>query len=268
MLFYNTAYPYPMPTSYAHIICSVFNTLVEAKPSADKLEKFGPNGDVKLCDWEMSIAGSKGRDLGWAIPFPISCMVCHALNGNIEANESIELHINTLIDTYLSRMADAGNTPSELAAILRTGVGWTGWFMFLIFYILGFMTEFLPVESEVSKDRVIDSMGVLGMKLLRVGYDTNYIPESASVDEIRKVFNSLVEEEVTRAQYLFASGTSKRKPRKSSMLRDVNRRLSDTELLYLAAESMKRLSIAEDTLQNTKKVSILEDIENSTELLQ
>jgi len=268
MLFYNTAYPYPMPTSYAHIICSVFNTLVEAKPSADKLEKFGPNGDVKLCDWEMSIAGSKGRDLGWAIPFPISCMFCHALNGNIEANESIELHINTLIDTYLSRMADAGNTPSELAAILRTGVGWTGWFMFLIFYILGFMTEFLPVESEVSKDRVIDSMGVLGMKLLRVGYDTNYIPESASVDEIRKVFNSLVEEEVTRAQYLFASGTSKRKPRKSSMLRDVNRRLSDTELLYLAAESMKRLSIAEDTLQNTKKVSILEDIENSTELLQ
>ena len=143
----------------------------------------------------MSIAGSKGRDLGWAISFPISCMVTHALNGHIESNESIELHIKTLIDTYLSRMADSGNNPSELAAILRTGVGWTGWFMFLIFYMLGFMTEFLPVESKVSKDRVIDSMGVLGMKLLRVGYDTNYISESASVDEIRKVFNFLVEEE-------------------------------------------------------------------------
>ena len=106
------------------------------------------------------------------------------------------------------------------------------------------------------------------MKLLRVGYDTNYIPETAGVDEIRKVFNFLVEEEVTRAQYAFASGTSKRKPRKSSMLRDANRRLSDTELLYLAAESMKRLSMAEDTLQNTKQVSISENIENSTELLQ
>ena len=94
--------------------------------------------------------------------------------------------------------------------------------------MLGFMTEFLPVESEVSKGRVIDSMGVLGMKLLRVGYDTNYIPETAGVDEIRKVFNFLVEEEVTRAQYAFASGTSKRKPRKSSLLRDANRRLSDT----------------------------------------
>ena len=67
---------------------------------------------------------------------------------------------------------------------------------------------------------------------------------------------------------MFASGTSKRKPRKSSMLSDVNRRLSDTELLYLAAESMKRLSMAEDTLQNTKQVSISENIENSTELLQ
>lgn len=39
----------------------------------------------------------------------------------------------------------------------------------------------------------------------------------------------------------------KRKPRKSSMLRSANRRLSDTELLYLAAESMKRLFIAKDT---------------------
>eukprot|EP01083_Nonionella_stella_P234795 826244_1 len=251
-----------------HADAHVFNTLVEAKPSADKLEEFGPNGDVVLCDWEMSIAGSKGRDIGWAIPFPIMCMVSNALNGNIEATESIELHINTLIDTYLSRMADAWNTPSELAAILRTGVGWTGWFMYLIFYGLRAQTEFLPVESEVSRDRVRDSMGVLGMKLLRIGYDTDYIPESASVSDIRKVFDSLIEEEVTRAHYAFASGTSKRKPRKSSMLRATNRRLSDTELLYLAAESLKRLSIAENTLQNTKQVSISEDIEISTELLQ
>jgi len=46
--------------------------------------------------------------------------------------------------------------------------------------------------------------------------------------------------------------------------------LSDTELLYLSAESMKWLSIAEDALQlqKTKQVSISEDIENSTELLQ
>ena len=44
---------------------------------------------------------------------------------------------------------------------------------------------------------------------------------------------------------MFASGTSKRQPRKSSILRASDRRrLSDTQMLYVAAESLKRLSIA------------------------
>ena len=59
-------------------------------------------------------------------------------------------------------------------------------------------------------------------------YDANYIPESVGVTEIRKLFNLLIEEEVMCAQYVFAAGKSKRKPRKSSMLRAANRRLSDT----------------------------------------
>ncbi len=32
----------------------VFNTLVEAKPSIDGLEEFGPHGSCVLCDWEMA----------------------------------------------------------------------------------------------------------------------------------------------------------------------------------------------------------------------
>ena len=34
----------------------VFNILVEAKPSINELEKFGPDGAVVLCDWEMAMA--------------------------------------------------------------------------------------------------------------------------------------------------------------------------------------------------------------------
>ena len=37
-----------------HGDCHVFNTLVEAKP--EKLEEFGPNGNITLCDWEMAMA--------------------------------------------------------------------------------------------------------------------------------------------------------------------------------------------------------------------
>jgi hypothetical protein len=34
----------------------VFNILVEAKPSINELDKFGPDGTVVLCDWEMAMA--------------------------------------------------------------------------------------------------------------------------------------------------------------------------------------------------------------------
>ena len=39
-----------------HSDSHVFNILVEAKPSIEELEDFGPNGTVVLCDWEMAIA--------------------------------------------------------------------------------------------------------------------------------------------------------------------------------------------------------------------
>ena len=43
------------------------------------------------------------------------------------------------------------------------------------------------------------------------------------------------------------------RPRPKQSKRGFVVRLSDTELLYLPAESIKRLSIADDTLQNTKQ---------------
>jgi thiamine kinase-like enzyme len=39
-----------------HSDSHVFNILVEAKPSIEELEDFGPDGTVVLCDWEMAMA--------------------------------------------------------------------------------------------------------------------------------------------------------------------------------------------------------------------
>ena len=39
-----------------HADAHVFNMLVEAKPSVEKLEEFGHNGTLVLCDWEMAMA--------------------------------------------------------------------------------------------------------------------------------------------------------------------------------------------------------------------
>ena len=229
-----------------HSDSHAFNTLVEAKPSIEELEKFGPKGTVVLCDWEMAMAGPLGRDIGLALSFPVGCMIAHTLNGQSEANESIEIFVNGLLDTYLARMAEAGKSEEEIAAILRNIVGWCGWFHYLVFYILKAMVEHFPVESEEKRGQVVDALGILGLKLLRLSYDTDYLAASADVDEVRKVFNSLWEEEVTRAHDVFVAGKYRRRPRKSSIFRSANRRFSDAEMLYLAAESVKRLSISKD----------------------
>jgi len=229
-----------------HSDSHAFNTLVEAKPSIELLEEFGPNGAMVLCDWEMAMAGPKGRDAGLALSFPIGCLIAHALNGQTEANESIEVFINGFIDAYLARMAEAGKSSEEVAAILRNVIGWSGWFQYLAFYMLNVQMESFPVETEEKIGRLRDANGILGLKFLQLSYDTDYLSASAGIDDIRKKFDSLIEEEVTRGQDLFASFRRKKQPRKSSMLRASNRRLSDTEMLFLAAESVRRLSIAED----------------------
>jgi len=41
---------------FIHSDSHVFNILVEAKPSIEELEDFGPDGSVTLCDWEMAMA--------------------------------------------------------------------------------------------------------------------------------------------------------------------------------------------------------------------
>lgn len=251
-----------------HADSHVFNTLVEAKPSIEHLERFGPDGTMVLVDWEMAMAGSIGQDVGKGLAFPIGCLISHAMSGHMEANDSIQAHINILIDTYFSRLKEAGKTEDELASILKIIAGWCGWFQYIAFYLFrddphNSQVHNFPVEV-VNKAHLCDSIGVLSLKLMRLAYDDDYITESASLEEVRKVFDHLIEDEVTRAQYVFASGTNKRQPRKSSMLRAANRRLSDTEMLFLAAESMKRLSITE----NIKRVSISEGSENSAELLQ
>jgi len=248
-----------------HSDCHVFNILVEAKPSIEKLEFFGADGTMVLCDWEMAMAGPIGRDIGLAMSFPICCMIGHALVGHSDANESIEIYINTLIDSYLSKMRDAGKTEKEMASILRNIAGWCGWFCYLVFYVLDVQNCF-PAESEETKRLHRDANGVLGMKLLRLAFDNEYVPASARLKDIRNTIETLVDDEVTCAQHAFAPRIHRMQPRKSSMLRAANRRLSDTEILHQAAESIKRFSITEDS-QNIKRVTIAEDIANN-ELLQ
>lgn len=206
-----------------------------------------------------SRSGPIGRDMGLALSFPIGCTIAHAMEGHSEANESIEAFINTLIDTYLSKMAEAGKSQEELAAILRNIIGWSGCFQYAGFYMMGLQNHF-PVDSEEDKGLVKDALGLLGMKFLRLAFhDGEGVNASTALDDVRKAFDSLRGEELTRAKEVFASGKGKMKPRKSSVLRSASKRLSSTDLIYLAAESVRRLSVS-DGDSRSKSAAIAEEV--------
>ena len=178
----------------------VLNILVEAKPSIGEMNEFGPNGTVVLCDWEMAMAGPIGKDVGSALSFPIGCMIAHGLNGRLEANVCIDNYVNTLLDTYLSRIEVDGKATEEIVATLRNIFGWCGRFLYFVFYVRNDQEQgrLFPVHSDMNKERLRDSLGVLGLKLMRLSYDNDHVPASTGLDEVRKTFNSLLQEEVTR----------------------------------------------------------------------
>ena len=223
-----------------HGDANVFNYLVEAKPSIEKLEAFGPKGTVKLIDWGMSMTGPMGRDVGLALCYPIGCMIGHALCGQSDANETIEEFVNTLINKYCGNMVQAGKTPKEMATLVRQIVGWCGWFQYLFFYILN-VFEF-PGESEAGHTRLRDALGILGLELLRLSYDTKTVPETTVAGDICKMFNALWKEEVKRAQEAFVAGKFKKQPRKSSIFREPGRRQSSSNMMYLASDEIRRSS--------------------------
>jgi len=87
-----------------------FNILVERKPDASSPERFGPTGDVVLCDWEMAFAGPIGRDIGLAWVMPVSCLLAHATRGRANFVEDSFLRIIAeLWAEYSKVLVEKGN---------------------------------------------------------------------------------------------------------------------------------------------------------------
>ena len=203
-----------------------FNILVEAKPDEQDLNLFESKGALTLCDWEMAMIGPQGRDAGLVIAWPLACKVSHALCGHVESNESIQirLFVHTFLTSYFSEIA-TDETEEELAQIYRQCVGWCGWFMLVAFWKSNaFLGDAPGCEDEKSREYVRESMGVLGLKLMRLSYDKEYVPEKTTLNELTVLFNMLVDEEVTQA---YANSPTRPVQRRSSLLRSSNRRISD-----------------------------------------
>lgn len=227
-----------------HSDAHAFNILVESKPSVAQLEVFGPSGKFVLCDWEMSMAGPMGRDVGLALSFPIACIIAHGINGN--NTESINDYIKSLLDCYCSKMVEFGRTEKEIAALYRNIIGWCGYFQFGAFYFARCFVDFFPVQNEHCREYVRDAMGILGLKLMRLSYDPCFLPKSSNIDQIKIVFGKLLQDEISRADYFRTVKNAAGMPRKSSLLRAADRRLSDAMVNFATADLLRSLSLLYD----------------------
>ena len=215
-----------------HSDAHVFNILVEAKPDDKDLDLFAPDGTVVICDFEMTSVGPFGRDAGYVISWPLTCMVAHSLN-NTESNANIQIRhfIENFLKSYLSEM-NCGRTAVETTSIYRRCIGWAGLFMVAVFHSAqGFIGEAPGAKKKEAREYIRDSMGVLGLKLMRLCYDTVYVPEDTSFTKLTVLFNALVDEELTQAYALALSTSKRRVPRKSSLLRLSKRRISDAGMV-------------------------------------
>ena len=204
----------------------VFNILVEKKPNINTLEQFGPEGKYVLCDWEMTIAGCQGRDLGLAYTWPVACIVAHAINGNKHSSESILDCLSLLWTEYASALKELGQKDEErLCTIYRSVIGQLGGHMFFAYFSLGIAMDALPLEGNlVSIATARESLGYLGLKCMMLGFGKNNV--DLSLQSLHSMFSALMKEEIN---HLLPCRPSRRRMR-SSMLRASGRRVSDASV--------------------------------------
>jgi len=170
-----------------------FNVLVEPKPDLSKLSAFGPSGTFTLVDWEMCYAGPVGRDLGIMCAFPIACSLAHAISGHPDGAYDCVRFVETYLDSYVDKRRDTEDE-ARVVEMYRNGLGWCGVFMSFM-CLLDIHLEFLPL-SATSKDMDIvrDSLGVITLKLLRLGYSP--CTASLTLPELRAEFQSAYDDEI------------------------------------------------------------------------
>jgi len=79
--------------------------------------------------------------------------------------------------------------------------------MVAVFYLSdGFIGEAPGAENKNAREYIRDAMGVLGLKLMRVCYNTE--SESTSLAELTLIFNALVDEELTQACFIHSKKES------------------------------------------------------------
>lgn len=225
-----------------HSDSHVFNLLVERKPSVDKMQQFGDKGDLIICDWEMAMAGPYGRDVGLFQAWPISCALFHAAHGHKQAAYDILDCCIQLWNEYVRFFVDMdGKDEAFMVKMFRTSMGFHAKYQFIGYYQLGILTEHFPTDG-LREDMVVKakgSVGLTGLKIMEYGFG-NKEPD-LSLDDLRIRYHQIVATEIEN----LAEAASKylAHPRRESVLRETERRVSDAFLIEQVTRRLSNVSV-------------------------
>ena len=214
---------------YVHGDAHVFHIMVEENDTDDSTAKpvtttVLRTGNFTLIDWEMSHCRPIGKDLGFFLPFPLACVLAHAANGDSAASNRILDCIETLWSDYSAAIEIASSSSSAStqtnktlhpADIYRQILGFSSVFL-LAYSVFGFHIDALPIEEKdiegtegnVQFKKVKESLGILGLKLISIGFGRGCTTSNANDDdtntlslaELKMQFRDSIHEEMNRLQ--------------------------------------------------------------------
>ncbi len=227
LIFENLIKDYKSPQGLIHNDLHVFNILVEKKPNVESLEEFAKKGKYIIIDWETTIVGPIGHDVGELFSFPIFLVLEHGMNGHKEVVDSLLDILDQFWTDYALALMEVGQHNDEyLCKTYRSAIGWAGWYLYFFFYFMNNMEDFLPLfGSPSSVEHAKDSVGYIGLQFMRLAFGNNDL--DSSLESLRLTFRSTIEEEVARLL-----PEKPRRDRLSSVLRSSGRRFSDADFVF------------------------------------
>lgn len=171
------------------------------------------------------------------LSIPVACILAHSINRNDEVVPSLMKWIETYWDAYASGMRTGGKD-DVLEEGYQNGMGWLGWKLYAM-SIMEWFIPFMPVE-EADSNALKESLGVCGIHLMRVGFGD----EKDTVEQLQSTLVATIQTEISRVAAK-RDGMLRRR-RRSSILREKNRRVSDA-FIHLSLSTRHSLSkIVED----------------------
>ena len=251
--------------TFVHADTHAFNILVEPRPTKSKettTSRFGPNGTVIVCDWEMAMAGPVGQDPGKVMGWPLVCALSHAIQGHYQEAYGMLNSLEQFWEHYANVLVVEGGKDEEFVLrAYKSTLGWAGFFALIVIYLLNLHADLLPLdgipESEVKL--VMGKIGATGLRLMQYGFGEN--DESIDLIELKGLFRSTVVREII--SLLDTAGDRVGSVSGAERLRASGRRISDASVMEEAAMSASRRRSSVLRSSAGRKPSVLRGLTSS-----